>query len=1464
MLHEVGQQSLAHVPQMEPVRRALLEKALTFYKEFLKERSDDPAIRRQTARVYDHVAGIHRLLGDQRQAEQAWQQSIGLLEVLVTDYPHDLECRRDLARARSRLGGLLRDDNRGNEAEKEYGAAMPVLEKLVAEHPENLDYCDELAQASQNFAALLRTLGRPQDAEEKFRDAIRLREQLARSGPDSPNAAQELARVHFSYALLLTETGRGKEAADAHRRAIDLASAVSARFPNMEDCRNIQATSLTYLGNLLRRDKQAEAAREAYDKSIALGKALVDDFPSVVGYRRQLAATYLHLGNLETSEGRTDRAVQCLESSLEQYQKLLAEAPSVPVHLQELMTCQTKLVELLESAGRRDEAQQTRKRIDESLQTLMAQQPSTLLSRQQLVEHYSGLAARLKLAKRWTEAETAANQAIETVERLLIEIPDSPECRRLLAISLRERGAVYRETKRAPGAEVDFRRAIELLNKLMSEFPDTPKYRIDLAGILYSFARLKETQAPQEAETMLRQAVRLQPDDADMQNAFGLALSRQKKLPEAAAAYREALRLKPNLSGCRVNLVRALLDQRKFADVEAELREVLKSQPNDALSLNNLAWQIVTSREPSLRKSKGAVELAERAVALKPLDMGYRNTLTIARCRAGDDAGAIESARYSLDRIGVNCDDLFVLAVAHARKKEVDQARMWLTAGSQRLERYCSDNATARAQELRQEAIAALGAAGVNVPLTPENPDDLLRRYQQVIEADPQSAWAYELRGQVYAETKQRDKAEADYHRAFELIAHHADFSLDDPQKVYDFGGGAMGRQQWGLVLAAYERVIQLRDANKRPNGNRFWTDVRPHQERGFAYHWLGEFEKAAEEYSKAIELGPDVADLWARRAKIRELLGRMDEAAADLSKAITLAPGNAYNRLRLAEVLLTQGKFVAAETPFREALKLKPDASTYNGLAEVLLRSSDPAAQHKAREAAEMAQKAVELEPNEPNYLRTLATARCRAGDNTGAIESAKRLLGLFGADWEPLLVLAIAHAREKQFEAARIWLADAERRLGGYSDDPKRANELRGEVLAALQNAGLSVPPTTQQQSPPADRLKRYQDVIDADPEAAWAYQLRAQTYAAAKERDKAEADVRRAFELIAAKRGVSLDDVEAVHALAKQFKTRRQWDLNVAANTRLILLHGEGKRPQCQNCSTELGLYQSRLGSYMQTGDFDGADSDATRAIELAPLEPSNWASRAVVRSNNADPQRALEDFAKAIELSPNRPNNWRWSDDYAILLLHLGRFKDAATEMKRLREASPDAPIVAYYQALALLAAGDAAGYRDACRAMLQKFEKTTDLAQLDWVTLTCALGPGALEDLTPAIILAEKITAAEPKESKHRLNHGALLYRAGRYREAVEVLNEVDRMMKQSGDNSLRSPAYAWFFLAMSHNRLGNRDEAARWFAQACEYAQKELAAASDPGAVGKANRWVTLRLFRDEATALLESPTAKK
>src|SRR5262249_47072494 len=82
MLTRVAQERLLYVPQMETIRRELLQDALTFYLKFLAKKSDDPLLRRGAALGYARVGRIQYFLGQYAAAEQANRTGIVTLEEL--------------------------------------------------------------------------------------------------------------------------------------------------------------------------------------------------------------------------------------------------------------------------------------------------------------------------------------------------------------------------------------------------------------------------------------------------------------------------------------------------------------------------------------------------------------------------------------------------------------------------------------------------------------------------------------------------------------------------------------------------------------------------------------------------------------------------------------------------------------------------------------------------------------------------------------------------------------------------------------------------------------------------------------------------------------------------------------------------------------------------------------------------------------------------------------------------------------------------------------------------------------------------------------------------------------------------------------------------------------------------------------------------------------------------------------
>ena len=189
-----------------------------------------------------------------------------------------------------------------------------------------------------------------------------------------------------------------------------------------------------------------------------------------------------------------------------------------------------------------------------------------------------------------------------------------------------------------------------------------------------------------------------------------------------------------------------------------------------------------------------------------------------------------------------------------------------------------------------------------------------------------------------------------------------------------------------------------------------------------------------------------------------------------------------------------------------------------------------------------------------------------------------------------------------------------------------------------------------------------------------------------------------------------------------------------------------------------------------------------------------------------------------------------------DKLASLYINKGRYEEAEQVYVKAVELSPDTLVKSGSIALLQLYAGDIEGYRRTCTQMLDHFAQREDLdssfASICWA---CSLAPDAVEDFVDVIKLAEKLAEREKERFKRpgqaHLNLGALLYRAGRLEEAIELLEGLPVPQEKEGQLPVRTspPVSAWFFLAMAHHQLDQHEEAEKWLVKANERAELEMA-----------------------------------
>jgi serine/threonine protein kinase/tetratricopeptide (TPR) repeat protein len=357
MLREVGEEDLADVPQMEPVRKKLLLKALGFYGKFLRERGDDPAVRRETGRAFSRLGDVQEMLGDHAPAEAAYRRAIALLQPLAGSSPPAADHRRELARSQTRLGVLLKKVNRFPEGEKVLRQALRHWQELAGAWPGRQEVRQGLADSYYHLGALLAPLaGRGKEAADAYRRALALQEKLATASPDHLDYQRGRARTLNNLGILLHASGE-PEAAARFRQAKTIQQSLVDRAPTVSAYRRELARSCCNLATVLTAGRAFREAERSYRRAADLLARLAADFPTVPDYQQELAAVRNNLGRLFQSTRQPAAAEQAFRQALDVRARLAAQFPTVPVYRHKLALLHLTLGSLLAVTGRPWEAE---------------------------------------------------------------------------------------------------------------------------------------------------------------------------------------------------------------------------------------------------------------------------------------------------------------------------------------------------------------------------------------------------------------------------------------------------------------------------------------------------------------------------------------------------------------------------------------------------------------------------------------------------------------------------------------------------------------------------------------------------------------------------------------------------------------------------------------------------------------------------------------------------------------------------------------------------------------------------------------------------------------------------------------------------------------------------------------------------------------------------------------------------
>jgi serine/threonine protein kinase/Tfp pilus assembly protein PilF len=558
---------------------------------------------------------------------------------------------------------------------------------------------------------------------------------------------------------------------------------------------------------------------------------------------------------------------------------------------------------------------------------------------------------------------------------------------------------------------------------------------------------------------------------------------------------------------------------------------------------------------------------------------------------------------------------------------------------------------------------------------------------------------------------------------------------------------------------------------------------ARVYHEFGMALFRLGQSEEAISALQKAISLEPKATPAYNNLGLILLSEGKLERAIAEFRRAIDLDPNVAALHRNLGLCLQNQGRWDEATAAFRRVTQLDPQEDQAHCLLGNCLQDRG-----QWDEAMAAYRRAIQLNPKAAaaHYqLGVLLRARSRLEK---AIWEFRQAVNFDPSGAQGHEALADALLRLGRFDEARAAAQRGLDLLPGHEPSRKTLRQIH-EQCGRMIALDAQLPALLQGEKPAADaakHLKLARSCRDKGRPFA-AARLYAVAFAARPALADDLSSNNRSDAACAALRAATRDADGAPLGEPERAGLRRQalgWlRADLAQRTKLM----------------QAGKSEGRTLATWQTDDALAGVRDREALAKLPDDERAEWqhfwAGVAVALADDPLEQawsysarrewgRAADAYARAWKRAPREDGHF-WFEYAAVLLL-----------------------------------SGDREGYTKACTHMVDRVERYGKTKQLRpyHVARACTLAPASAADVARARRLAESELTGQGREFWSLTQQGALLYRAGRFQEAVPLLEQSLRADAKNGRAVLN-----WLWLALANQRLGKAEESRNWLARAREW-----------------------------------------
>jgi tetratricopeptide (TPR) repeat protein len=509
------------------------------------------------------------------------------------------------------------------------------------------------------------------------------------------------------------------------------------------------------------------------------------------------------------------------------------------------------------------------------------------------------------------------DQALEAYEQALALAPGDADALLGLAQAYALRGGGVDQTDFA-NAETRLRRAAQLT-------PDNINVTLALGDLYTAYGRHND------AADQYRQALTAQPDNALAQGRLANALLAVGQLEAALQEQLKLVALRPGDRGPLLGLAITYRAMGRFEDAEATYRQLLQETPNDPVVLVALGdlnleqgrvdeavtlyQQALSHSSDPLSAAQAADQLGKAYLRLGQVDQAQAIAEDLLREQPALDRGylLLGSVREAQN------DPEAALAVYQQGISQTQSAlSLQLRLGELNLRLGRAADAQAIYEALTKSHPRSVDAfVGLARSHTAQLPDLQALRTDWATQAlrtalrlNPNATAAHVAQGDLYSALQRPDDAANAYAAA--LASRQS--TDDDSALRLRLANALAAAGRWEQALQEYQRLIIA-----NPN------DVGMAMALGNAYRQSGRTQQALTQYRRVNQIAPSYPFAFIQQGETLDELGLLDQALAAYQAAVKAAPDNADVVLTLAAAYRKRGMTPEAIAAFEAGLAIDP-----------------------------------------------------------------------------------------------------------------------------------------------------------------------------------------------------------------------------------------------------------------------------------------------------------------------------------------------------------------------------------------------------------------------------------------------------------------------------------------------------------------------------------------------------------